>query len=82
MIDDRVSVYASYTEIFQPQSSQKVNGDFDPRTGQQFEVGWEYMNGHSTGMPRSPDTPTKSWHCRSDNPVFDCRRRGRDKQEI
>ncbi|SDJ30798.1 TonB-dependent siderophore receptor [Billgrantia gudaonensis] len=47
-IDDRVSAYASYTEIFQPQSSQKVNGDFlDPRTGQQFEVGLkgEYMNG-------------------------------------
>lgn len=47
-INDQVSTYASYTEIFQPQSSQSVNGDFlDPRSGQQVELGLkgEHMNG-------------------------------------
>ncbi|TKW68220.1 MAG: TonB-dependent siderophore receptor [Paracoccus denitrificans] len=34
------SVYASYTEIFQPQTETNASGDvIDPRTGRQFEIG-------------------------------------------
>ncbi len=39
-ITDRISAYASYTEIFQPQTETTVAGSIiGPRTGQQFEVG-------------------------------------------
>lgn len=39
-LTDRVSAYASYTEIFQPQSVQDAsNRLLDPRTGEQYEVG-------------------------------------------
>lgn len=34
------SVYASYTEIFQPQTETNASGDvIDPRTGRQYEIG-------------------------------------------
>ncbi|MBW9091212.1 TonB-dependent siderophore receptor [Rhizobium wenxiniae] len=39
-LTDRVSAYASYTEIFQPQSVKDASGDIlDPRTGEQYEIG-------------------------------------------
>ncbi|MDN3522220.1 TonB-dependent siderophore receptor [Halomonas ramblicola] len=47
-INDQISTYASYTEIFKPQSSQAVNGDFlEPRAGEQLELGLkgEHSNG-------------------------------------
>ncbi|WP_010627986.1 TonB-dependent siderophore receptor [Halomonas sp. KM-1] len=47
-INGQVSTYASYTEIFQPQSSQTVEGDFlEPRSGKQLELGLkgEHLNG-------------------------------------
>ena len=42
------SVYASYTDIFQPQSSQDRNGNvLDPIVGKNYEMGWkgEFLNG-------------------------------------
>ena len=42
------SVYASYTDIFQPQSSQDRNGNvLDPIVGKNYETGWkgEFLNG-------------------------------------
>lgn len=47
-IKNNVSAYASYTDIFQPQSSQNIDGNFlEPRTGEQFELGLkgEHLNG-------------------------------------
>lgn len=39
-LTDRLSAYASYTEIFQPQTAMDASGDLlDPRTGRQYEVG-------------------------------------------
>ncbi len=39
-LTDRVSAYASYTEIFQPQSVQDASDRLlDPRTGEQYEIG-------------------------------------------
>lgn len=39
-LTDRVSVYASFTEIFQPQTQLDSDGDIiAPRTGRQYEVG-------------------------------------------
>lgn len=41
------SVYASYTDIFQPQSSQDRNGNvLDPIVGKNYEMGWkgEFLN--------------------------------------
>ncbi|MDR5873393.1 TonB-dependent siderophore receptor [Halomonas sp. CUBES01] len=39
-INKDISAYASYTDIFKPQSSQNIDGEFlDPRTGEQFELG-------------------------------------------
>ncbi|WP_250463340.1 TonB-dependent siderophore receptor [Microbulbifer litoralis] len=39
-IDDQHTVYASYTEIFEPQNLQDRNGDFlDPLTGESTELG-------------------------------------------
>ncbi len=39
-LTDRVSAYASYTEIFQPQSVADASGKIiDPRTGEQYEIG-------------------------------------------
>lgn len=39
-LTDDVSAYASYTEIFQPQSALDAGGNLlDPRSGRQFEVG-------------------------------------------
>lgn len=39
-LTDRVSAYASYTEIFQPQSALDASENIlDPRTGEQYEVG-------------------------------------------
>ncbi|WZB68677.1 TonB-dependent receptor [Achromobacter xylosoxidans] len=36
------SVYASYTDIFQPQSSQDRNGNvLDPIVGKNYEMGWK-----------------------------------------
>lgn len=47
-LNDTYSVYASYTQIFKPQSQQNVAGDvLDPMTGESYEVGLkgEYFNG-------------------------------------
>lgn len=47
-IKNNLSAYASYTDIFQPQSSQSIGGGFlAPRTGEQFELGLkgEHLNG-------------------------------------
>lgn len=41
------SVYASYTDIFQPQSSQDRNGNvLEPIVGKNYEMGWkgEFLN--------------------------------------
>ncbi|MGA1830690.1 TonB-dependent siderophore receptor [Rhizobium wenxiniae] len=39
-LTDRVSAYASYTEIFQPQSVMSASDKIlDPRTGEQYELG-------------------------------------------
>lgn len=39
-LTDRVSAYASYTEIFQPQTQLDEDGNLlDPRVGRQYEVG-------------------------------------------
>ncbi|WBU63862.1 TonB-dependent siderophore receptor [Paracoccus aerodenitrificans] len=39
-INDTISVYASYTEIFQPQADTDASGDLiEPRTGRQYELG-------------------------------------------
>jgi outer membrane receptor for ferric coprogen and ferric-rhodotorulic acid len=39
-LTDRISAYASFTEIFQPQTQLDSGGNIiDPRTGRQFEVG-------------------------------------------
>lgn len=39
-LTDRISAYASYTEIFQPQTQLDANGDIiSPRTGRQYEIG-------------------------------------------
>lgn len=39
-LTDRLSAYASYTEIFQPQTATDASGAIiDPRTGQQYEIG-------------------------------------------
>ncbi|MDQ7733301.1 TonB-dependent siderophore receptor [Halomonas sp. SpR1] len=39
-INNDISAYASYTDIFKPQSAQNINGDFlEPRTGAQLELG-------------------------------------------
>ncbi|GGG12751.1 amino acid ABC transporter substrate-binding protein [Rhizobium wenxiniae] len=39
-LTDRLSAYASYTEIFQPQSVRDASGKIlDPRTGEQYELG-------------------------------------------
>ncbi|MYN14184.1 TonB-dependent siderophore receptor [Pusillimonas sp. TS35] len=41
------SIYASYTDIFQPQSSQDRNGNvLDPIEGKNYEMGWkgEFLN--------------------------------------
>ncbi len=39
-LTDRLSAYASYTQIFQPQSAVDASGAIiDPRTGEQYEVG-------------------------------------------
>lgn len=40
-LTDRLSAYASYTEIFQPQSSLEyaTKDILDPRTGEQYEIG-------------------------------------------
>lgn len=42
------SVYASYTDIFKPQSSVDISGKpLDPEVGQNFELGWkgEFLDG-------------------------------------
>lgn len=41
-LTDRISAYASYTEIFQPQENTDVDGNIiGPRTGRQYEVGFK-----------------------------------------
>ena len=47
-LNDTYSVYASYTEIFKPQTEQDVGGSvLDPMTGESYEIGLkgEYFNG-------------------------------------
>ncbi|BAP45634.1 outer membrane ferripyoverdine receptor [Pseudomonas sp. StFLB209] len=47
-LNDTYSVYASYTQIFKPQSEQNVSGTvLDPMTGESYEIGLkgEYFNG-------------------------------------
>jgi outer membrane receptor for ferric coprogen and ferric-rhodotorulic acid len=47
-LNDTYSVYASYTQIFKPQSGQTVDGSaLDPMTGENYEIGLkgEYFNG-------------------------------------
>lgn len=39
-LTDQISVYASYTEIFQPQSARNINGSLlDPEEGKNYEIG-------------------------------------------
>jgi len=39
-LDDRHSLYASYSQVFKPQSETDINGQLiDPREGEQYEVG-------------------------------------------
>ena len=48
-LDDRHSLYASYSEVFKPQTDIDANGDMiAPREGEQIEVGLKgsYDNGH------------------------------------
>ncbi|MHC5656205.1 TonB-dependent siderophore receptor [Stappia sp. ICDLI1TA098] len=50
-INDLLSAYSSYTEIFQPQSATDVSGNLlDPREGRQYEVGLkgEFFDGNVT----------------------------------
>ncbi|MCD5974599.1 TonB-dependent siderophore receptor [Pseudomonas quasicaspiana] len=47
-LNDTYSVYASYTEIFKPQSEQSASGSvLDPMTGESYEIGLkgEYFDG-------------------------------------
>lgn len=47
-LNQTYSVYASYTEIFKPQTQQDLAGSvLDPMTGMSYEVGLkgEYFNG-------------------------------------
>ncbi len=47
-LNDTYSVYASYTEIFKPQTEQDVSGSvLDPMTGESYEIGLkgEYFDG-------------------------------------
>jgi outer membrane receptor for ferric coprogen and ferric-rhodotorulic acid len=47
-LNDTYSVYASYTEIFKPQSAQNLSGSIlDPMTGESYEIGikGEYFDG-------------------------------------
>jgi outer membrane receptor for ferric coprogen and ferric-rhodotorulic acid len=47
-LNDTYSAYASYTEIFKPQSEQDVSGtSLDPMTGENYEIGLkgEYFDG-------------------------------------
>ncbi len=47
-LDDNHSIYTSWTEIFQPQSSKNINGDLlEPITGTNYEAGikGEYFDG-------------------------------------
>ncbi|RXK13422.1 TonB-dependent siderophore receptor [Halarcobacter mediterraneus] len=47
-LDDNHSIYTSWTEIFQPQSSKDINGDLlEPITGTNYEAGikGEYFDG-------------------------------------
>jgi outer membrane receptor for ferric coprogen and ferric-rhodotorulic acid len=47
-LNDTYSAYASYTEVFKPQSEQDVNGaSLDPMTGKSYEIGLkgEYFDG-------------------------------------
>ncbi|MCV2401479.1 TonB-dependent siderophore receptor [Marinomonas sp. C2222] len=47
-VTDNQALYASYSEVFKPQTSTDENGDFiDPRVGKQFEAGLKgsYANG-------------------------------------
>lgn len=47
-LNDTYSVYASYTEIFKPQSQQDLGGSvLDPMTGESYEIGLkgEYFDG-------------------------------------
>jgi outer membrane receptor for ferric coprogen and ferric-rhodotorulic acid len=47
-LDDTYSVYASYTEIFKPQSQQDLGGSvLEPMTGKSYEIGLkaEYFDG-------------------------------------
>jgi outer membrane receptor for ferric coprogen and ferric-rhodotorulic acid len=47
-LNDTYSVYASYTQIFKPQSGQTESGSaLDPMTGENYEIGLkgEYLNG-------------------------------------
>ncbi|NDW04959.1 TonB-dependent siderophore receptor [Jiella pacifica] len=51
-LSDQISAYASYTEIFQPQTYFDANGDLlDPRQGDQYEVGFkgEFFGGALNG---------------------------------
>jgi len=50
-LNDRHSVYASYTSIFKPQSARDRNGNvLDPRTGDNYEIGLksDYFGGRLT----------------------------------
>ncbi|WP_168735287.1 TonB-dependent siderophore receptor [Pseudothauera rhizosphaerae] len=49
---DRHSVYASYTDVFQPQNQQNLSGSFlPPRSGRNYEIGvkGEYLGGALNG---------------------------------
>ncbi|WAP71204.1 TonB-dependent siderophore receptor [Jiella pelagia] len=51
-LTDQISAYASYTEIFQPQTYFDASGDLlDPRQGDQYEVGFkgEFFGGALNG---------------------------------
>ena len=51
-LNDTYSAYASYTEIFKPQSQQDVDGSvLEPMTGESYEIGLkgEYLDGALNG---------------------------------
>lgn len=51
-LDDNFTIYASYTDIFAPQTSLDRNGSFlDPKTGKNYEVGLkgEFLDGRING---------------------------------
>jgi len=76
-LNRQVTLYASYADIFVPQTQKKADGTtLDPRIGRQYEIGTkgEFFDGHlgaslavfnlrdNNRAYRDPDYPTKSYY--------------------